>query len=103
MMLGMSHEKLAEAFGERPKSGIVGVERHHNPAAGRNQHGIANRPGEALGVDLRRFEWHKGVEATDNVAGHHLFSDDLAFRDAGIRGFVPFFSLAALSTQLGYC
>jgi hypothetical protein len=37
---------------EGPKSGVVGIERHHNPAAGRHQHGIAHRPGEPLVIDL---------------------------------------------------
>jgi hypothetical protein len=43
------------------------------------------------------------VEATDNVAQHHLFCNDVAVRGARIRGLVPFFSRAALSTQLGRC
>src|SRR5262249_11258879 len=58
-----------------------------------------NRGREAF---FRRVEGTK-VEARDNVARSYLFCNDIAFRGARIRGLVPFFSRAALSTQLGRC
>ncbi len=37
---------------KRPKPGIVGIEGDDDPAAGRDQHGVAHRAGKALAVDL---------------------------------------------------
>jgi hypothetical protein len=42
---------------ERPQAGIVGVEGHHDPAAGPHQHGIAHRAGKAFAVDLDHLKF----------------------------------------------
>jgi len=45
-------EVVEEMAVERPESWIIGVERYDDPAAGRHQHGVAHRPGEAFAIDL---------------------------------------------------
>ena len=63
----------------------------------------ASKGGTNRGQEASLDKMDQKVEAAHNVARHHLFYNGIAFCGARIGGLMPFFSRAALSTQLGRC
>ena len=63
----------------------------------------AGKCGTNRGQEASLDKMDQKVEAAHNVARHHLFCNGIAFCGARIGGLMPFFSRAALSTQLGRC